>query len=41
VADGCASVPEEWHRFSIENVLPLLADVVPAAEVVRALLPGG
>jgi nicotinamidase-related amidase len=37
VADGCASVPEEWHRFSIENVLPLLADVVTSDRVVAAL----
>jgi nicotinamidase-related amidase len=37
LADGCASVPDEWHRFSIENVIPLLADVVPSGEIVRAL----
>ena len=37
VEDCCASVPEEWHRFSADNVLPLLADVVCAAEVLEAL----
>jgi nicotinamidase-related amidase len=37
VEDCCASVPEEWHRFSADNVLPLIADVVPAAEVAAAL----
>ena len=41
VADGCASVPGEWHRFSIENVLPLLADVATSAEVIAALSTGG
>lgn len=25
--DCCASVPEEWHRFSVEHILPLLATV--------------
>jgi len=25
--DCCASVPDEWHRFSVENVLPLIAAV--------------
>jgi nicotinamidase-related amidase len=37
VEDCCASFPEEWHRFSADNVLPLIADVVPAAEVAAAL----
>ena len=37
VEDCCASVPEEWHRFSVENILPLLAEVV-ACEAVRAKL---
>jgi nicotinamidase-related amidase len=39
VEDCCASVPEEWHRFSADNVLPLLADVVSAADVIAALEP--
>ena len=33
VEDCCASFPEEWHRFSADNVLPLIADVVPADDV--------
>ena len=37
VEDCCASYPEAWHRFSADNVLPLLADVVPASEVEGAL----
>jgi nicotinamidase-related amidase len=37
VEDCCASVPEEWHRFSADNVLPLLADVVSARDVIGAL----
>ena len=35
--DCCASVPEEWHRFSADNVLPLLAEVVPAAWLLKEL----
>ena len=37
VEDCCASFPEEWHRFSADNILPLIADVVPAADVTGAL----
>ncbi|MFN2545744.1 MAG: cysteine hydrolase family protein [Actinomycetota bacterium] len=37
VEDCCASFPEEWHRFSVDNVLPLLADVVAAEDVEAAL----
>jgi nicotinamidase-related amidase len=37
IEDCCASVPEEWHRFSADHVLPLLADVVPADDVIGAL----
>lgn len=29
--DCCASVPEEWHRFSVDNVLPLIAEVTTSA----------
>jgi len=25
--DCCASVPDDWHRFSVEHILPLLATV--------------
>jgi len=39
VEDCCASFPEEWHRFSADNVLPLIADVVPADEVRAAVEP--
>lgn len=35
--DCCASFPDEWHRFSVEKILPLLADVVSSADVVAAL----
>jgi biuret amidohydrolase len=37
VEDCCASFPEEWHRFSADNILPLLAEVVPASDVEIAL----
>ena len=37
VEDCCASFPEEWHRFSADNVLPLIADVVPADDVRTAV----
>ena len=37
VEDCCASFPEEWHRWSADKILPLIADVVPAADVEAAL----
>jgi nicotinamidase-related amidase len=37
VEDCCASYPDEWHRFSIENIMPLLASVPSAADVTAAL----
>lgn len=37
VEDCCASFPEEWHRFSVENILPLLATVAVAEEVAAVL----
>jgi nicotinamidase-related amidase len=37
VEDCCASVPDEWHRFSVENVLPLIAEIVRSEAVVEAL----
>jgi len=37
VEDCCASYPDEWHRFSIENIMPLLATVTTAEAVLRAL----
>jgi len=39
VEDCCASSPDEWHRFSVENILPLIATVASADAVVDALTP--
>jgi nicotinamidase-related amidase len=36
VEDCCASYPDEWHRFSIDNIMPLLATVTSAAAVLGA-----
>jgi nicotinamidase-related amidase len=36
VEDCCASYPDEWHRFSIENIMPLLATVTNADAVLHA-----
>jgi len=40
VEDCCASYPEEWHRFSVENIMPLLATVTSSDAVLAALLAG-
>jgi nicotinamidase-related amidase len=37
VEDCCASFPDEWHEFSIKNILPLLATVTNAPAVLDAL----
>jgi nicotinamidase-related amidase len=37
IEDCCASYPDEWHRFSIDNIMPLLATVTTAEAVLRAL----
>ena len=37
IEDCCASYPDEWHRFSIENILPLIATVTTSESVVAAL----
>lgn len=37
VEDCCASYPDEWHRFSIDNIMPLLATVTTAADVIQVL----
>ena len=37
IEDCCASYPDEWHRFSVENILPLIATVTTAEAVVAAL----
>jgi nicotinamidase-related amidase len=39
VEDCCASVPDEWHEFSIANVLPLIAQVCSSGDVIDALKP--
>jgi nicotinamidase-related amidase len=44
VEDCCASYPDEWHRFSVENILPLISTVTSAEEVIAGLAskgPGG
>lgn len=35
--DCCASYPDEWHRFSVENIMPLIARVTDSEAVVSAL----
>ena len=37
IEDCCASYPDEWHRFSVDNILPLIATVTSAEVVIRAL----
>jgi len=37
IEDCCASYPDEWHRFSIENIMPLLATVTTSDTVIAAL----
>src|SRR5215470_14279808 len=37
IEDCCASYPDEWHRFSIDNIMPLLATVTSSEAVIRAL----
>ena len=37
IEDCCASYPDEWHRFSIENIMPLIATVTTSESVIRAL----
>ncbi len=38
--DCCASYPDQWHRFSVDNILPLIATVTTSAAVIRALGAG-
>jgi nicotinamidase-related amidase len=40
IEDCCASYPDEWHRFSIENILPLIATVTTSEAVIQALTAG-
>ena len=37
IEDCCSSYPDEWHRFSIDNIMPLLATVTTVDAVLRAL----
>lgn len=37
VEDCCASYPDEWHRFSVENILPLISTVTTAQAVIDQL----
>jgi nicotinamidase-related amidase len=36
IEDCCASFPFEWHRFSVENILPLISTVTTSESVCRA-----
>jgi nicotinamidase-related amidase len=40
IEDCCASYPDEWHRFSIDNIMPLLATVTTSDAVLAALREG-
>lgn len=35
--DGCASAPDDMHRFSIERILPLLATISDSNEIAAVL----
>ncbi|MBI3783714.1 MAG: cysteine hydrolase [Deltaproteobacteria bacterium] len=37
VEDCCASFPDEWHRFSIDNILPLIATVTSCDNIIEQL----
>jgi nicotinamidase-related amidase len=37
IEDCCASYPDEWHRFSVDNIMPLLATVTSCDAVLAAL----
>lgn len=38
--DCCASYPDEWHRFSVENIMPLISRVTDSEKVIAALTKG-
>ena len=40
IEDCCASYPDEWHRFSIDNIMPLLATVTTSDAALAALGTG-
>jgi nicotinamidase-related amidase len=37
IEDCCASYPDEWHEWTVRNILPLLATVTSADEVLRQI----
>src|SRR5262245_38520986 len=37
VEDCCASYPDEWHEWTVRNILPLLATVTSTEAVLRQL----
>ena len=39
LGDCCESVSDEWHSFSITQILPLIAQVVTADAFIRSLSP--
>lgn len=39
IEDCCASFPDEWHEFTVKNILPLLSTVT-SSEAVLTLLEG-
>ena len=39
--DCCASFPQEWHDWSVANVLPLIATVAPSTEIAACLHSDG
>jgi nicotinamidase-related amidase len=38
--DCTASISDEWQSFSIEQILPVIGEVVTTGEFARALSPG-
>ena len=40
IEDCCASYPEDWHEWSIRNIMPLLATVTTSDAVLAALGAG-
>ncbi len=40
IEDCCASVPQEWHDWTVKNILPLLATLTSSDSVLRALGAG-
>lgn len=40
LADCCESVSDEWHAFSVEQILPLIAEVVTADHFIRWIAAG-